>query len=176
MKLVIKPQTLQKWLHGGHPVSCHNIEKLCCYYLVCIQRWETTRYKFCSYEKAIHRNFSVHIKTDALHSHKCTKVLFEEFPVDGNTSACASTHHHAYQYSNWGYKERKHERSKKTKNSYIGYFRVCIKTNVFEDKKPEYYKICSVLKRNTTNYIPTLVKSFVIWFLANSCRKTHVNA
>ena len=26
-------------------------------------------------------------------------------------------------------------------------------------KKPEYYQICRVLQRKTTNYIPTLVKS-----------------
>ena len=96
--------------------------------------------------------------------------------VDGNASACTSTHQHAYQYSNEGYRERKHKMSKKTKNSYISYFRVCIKTDVFEDKKPEYYKICSVPQRKTTNYIPTLVKSFVIQSLTSSYRKTHVNA
>ena len=39
-------------------------------------------------------------------------------------------------------------------------------------KMPEYYKICRVLQRKTTNYIPTLVKSFIIWFLTSSCRKT----
>ena len=39
------------------------------------------------------------------------------------------------------------------------------------DKKLEYYKICSVSQRKTTNYIPTLVKSFVIWFLTDSHRK-----
>ena len=85
-------------------------------------------------------------------------------------------HQHAYQYNNWGYRERKYEISKKTKNSYIGYFHVRIKTDMFEDKKPEYYKICSVPQRKTTNYIPTLVKSFVIWFPTSSHRKTHVNA
>ena len=37
---MIKPQTLQKWLHGGHPVSCSNIERLCYYYLVCIQAYK----------------------------------------------------------------------------------------------------------------------------------------
>ena len=55
-------------------------------------------------------------------------------------------HQHAYQDSNQGYRERKHEQLKKTKNSYIGNFHVCIKTDVFEDKKLEYYKICSVHK------------------------------
>ena len=45
---------------------------------------------------------------------------------------------------------------------------------MFKDKKPEYYKICSVPQRKTTNYIPTLVKSFVIWFLTISHRKIHV--
>ena len=48
--------------------------------------------------------------------------------------------------------------------------------DVFEDKKPEYYKICSVPQRKTTNHIPTLVKSFVIWFPTSSHRETHVNA
>ena len=95
--------------------------------------------------------------------------------VDGNTSTCASMHQHAYQYSNQGYRERKHEISEKTKNSYIGYFRIHIKTDVFEDKKLEYYKICSVPQRKTTNYLPTLVKSFVIWFPTSSHRKTYVN-
>ena len=82
-----------------------------------------------------------------------------------------ATHQHAYQYSNPGYREEKHKRSMKTKNSYISYFCVCIKTDAFEDKKLEYYKICSVPQRKTTNHIPTLVKSFVIWFLTNSHRK-----
>ena len=167
----------------------------------------------CGYEKAIHSNSCIHIKTDVLHSHKSMKVLFEKelphyvwenmcrsfimfwydrmkeingFPlktylenhkprVDGNTSACISIHQHAYQYSNWGSRERKHMRSKKTKNSYIGCFHICFKTEVFEDKKPEYYKTCSVPQRKTRNYIPALVKSIVIWFLTSSCRKTHVN-
>ena len=87
-----------------------------------------------------------------------------------------ATHQHAYQYSNQGYRERKHKRSKKAKYVYIGYFCIHIKTDVFEDKKPEYYKIYSVLQRKTTNYIPTLVEPFVIQFLISSCRKTHVNA
>ena len=43
-------------------------------------------------------------------------------------------HQHAYQYSNQGYRERKHKISKRTKNSYISYFHVHIKTDVFEDK------------------------------------------
>ena len=34
--------------------------------------------------------------------------------VDGNASACASTHQYAYQYSNQGYREGKHEISKRT--------------------------------------------------------------
>ena len=49
-------------------------------------------------------------------------------------------------------------------------------TDAFEDKKPEYYKICSVLQRKTTNQIPTLVKSSVIQFPTSRHRKTHVNA
>ena len=79
-------------------------------------------------------------------------------------------HQHAYQNSNQGYRER----TKKTKNAYIGYFHIHIKTDVSEDKKLEYYKICNVPQRKTTNYIPTLVKSFVIQFLTNSHRKIHV--
>ena len=35
------------------------------------------------------------------------------------------------QNSDWGYRERKHERSKKTKNNYTSYFHVHIKTDVF---------------------------------------------
>ena len=61
--------------------------------------------------------------------------------VDGNTSACTSTHQHTYHYydmicqnSNRGYRERKHEIPKRSKNSYISYFGVCIKTDAFEDK------------------------------------------
>ena len=64
---------------------------------------------------------------------------------------------------------------RKLKNSCIGYFCRCIKTDAFEDEKVEYYKICSVPQRKTTNYIPTLVKSFVIRFPTSSCRKTLVN-
>jgi len=44
----------------------------------------------------------------------------------------------AYQYydamhqnSNWGYREIKHKRSKRAKNSYIGYYRICINADVF---------------------------------------------
>ena len=51
MKLVIKSQTLQKSLHGGRPVSCSNIERLSYYYLVYIQGWETTKYKFTAMRK-----------------------------------------------------------------------------------------------------------------------------
>ena len=94
-----------------------------------------------------------------------------------------ATHQHTYhyydaicQYSNRGYREGKHEISKRTKNSCISYFRICIKTDAFEDKKPEYYKICSVSQRKTTNHVPTLVKSFVIQSPTSSRRKTHVNA
>ena len=83
-------------------------------------------------------------------------------------------HQHAYQNSNQGYRERKHEISNRTKNSCISYFCIHIKTDAFEDKKLEYYKICSVSQRKTTNYIPTLVKSFVIWSPTSSHRKTHV--
>ena len=67
--------------------------------------------------------------------------------VDGNTSVCASMHQHTYHYydaicqsSNWGNRERKHMRSEKIKNSYIGYFHVCIKNDVFEDKNCRHYK------------------------------------
>ena len=68
-------------------------------------------------------------------------------------------HQHAYQYNNRGYRESKHEISKKTKNSYIGYFHVRIKTDMFEDKKPEYYKMCSVPQRRTIKYIPSTSKT-----------------
>ena len=94
-----------------------------------------------------------------------------------------ATHQHTYHYydaicqnSSRGNRERTHVRSEKIKNSYIGYFCVRIKTDAFEDKKLEYYKICSVRERKTTNYIPTLVKSFVIQSPTSSHRKTHVNA
>jgi len=36
-----------------------------------------------------------------------------------------------YQNSNWGHSEEKHERSKKDKNSYAGYYRVHINIDVF---------------------------------------------
>ena len=39
----------------------------------------------------------------------------------------------------------------------------------------KYCKICSVSQRKTTNYIPTLVKSFVIRSPTSSRRKTHAN-
>ena len=217
MKLAIKPQTLQKWLHGGHPVSCSNIERLCYYHLVCIQGWETTKYKFMAMRKSyaaipaytsklIHctatdtwkyclrrsspvtcgktcenmcRSF-IMLWYDRMKETKgfLLKIYLENHKprIDGNTSACASTHQHVYQYSNWGYREGKHEISKRTKNSCISYFCVRIKTDAFEDKRPEYYKICSVSQRKTTNYIPTLVKSFVIRFPTSSRRETHVNA
>ena len=72
--------------------------------------------------------------------------------VDGNTSACASMHQHTYHYydaicqnSNQGNRERKHARSEKIKNSYIGYFCVCIKNDVFEDENCKHYR--SVVSR-----------------------------
>ena len=92
--------------------------------------------------------------------------------IDGN----ASMHQHAYQYINQGHRHRKQEILKRSKNSCISYFRIHIKTDAFEDKKPEYYKICSVSQRKTTNHVPTLVKSFVIQSPTSSRRKTHVNA
>ena len=67
--------------------------------------------------------------------------------VDGNASACASMHQHTYHYydamcqnSSRGNRERKHMRSEKIKNSYISYFRVCIKNDAFEDKNRRHYK------------------------------------
>ena len=67
--------------------------------------------------------------------------------VDGNASACTSTHQHTYhsydgicQNSNRSNRERKHMRSEKIKNSYIGYFHVSIKTDVFEDENYRHYK------------------------------------
>ena len=67
--------------------------------------------------------------------------------VDGNASACASTHQHTYHYydaicqnSSRGNRERKHVRSEKIKNSYIGYFCVRIKNDAFEDKTHRHYK------------------------------------
>ena len=67
--------------------------------------------------------------------------------VDGNTSACVSMHqptYHSYdaicQNSNQGNRERKHARSEKIKNSYIGYFHVHIKNDVYEDKNHRHYK------------------------------------
>ena len=216
MEHAIKPQTLQKWLHGGHPVSCSSIERLSYYYLVCIQSWETTKYKFTAMRKPY---MAIPVYTSKLMCCTATDMwkyclrrssiitcgktrenmcrsfimlwsdrmketkgfLLKTYPenhkprVDGNASACTSMHQHAYQYNNRGYRERNHKISKKTKNSYISYFHICIKTDAFENKKPEYYKICSVLQRKTTNYIPTLVKLFVIQFPTSHCRKAHVN-
>jgi len=50
---------------------------------------------------------------------------------------CRSLHQQAYHYydvtyqnSNWGHWKEKHERSKKDKNSYIGYYHICINTDV----------------------------------------------
>ena len=162
MKLVIKPHTLQKWLHGGHPVSCSNIERLCYYYLVCIQGWETTKYKFMAMRKpyaAIPTYTSKLMHCAATDTWKY--CLRRSSPVTGGNTCenmCRSfimlwydrmketkgflLKTYAYQYSNWGYRERKHKISKKTKNSYISYFCIHIKTDLFEDKKPEYYKIC----------------------------------
>jgi len=51
---------------------------------------------------------------------------------------CRSSHQQAYhcydvmyQNSNWGHSEEKHKRSKKDKNSYTGYYRIHINTDVF---------------------------------------------
>jgi len=51
---------------------------------------------------------------------------------------CRSLHQQAYHYydvmyqnSNWGHSEEKRERSKKDKNSYTSYYRICINTDVF---------------------------------------------
>ena len=67
--------------------------------------------------------------------------------VDGNSSACASMHQHAYHYynamcqnSSRGNRERKHARSEKIKNSYIGYFCVHIKNDALEDENCKHYK------------------------------------
>jgi hypothetical protein len=85
--------------------------------------------------------------------------------VDGNASACASTHQHANHYydamcqtSNRGYWERKHTRSKKAKNSYFGYLRVRINTDASEEKSRNTTK--SVVSRNErlVKYYDTLVK------------------
>ena len=72
--------------------------------------------------------------------------------VDGNASACTSIHQHIYHYydaicqnSSQGNKERKHVRSEKIKNSYIGYFCVHIKNDAFEDRNCRHYK--SVVSR-----------------------------
>ena len=73
--------------------------------------------------------------------------------VDGNTSVHASTHQHANQNSNEGYREGKHERSKKTKYSYISYICICIKTDVFEDISRNITKsVMSHKKRLQTIY------------------------
>ena len=183
MKLAIKPQTLQKWLHGGHPVSCSNIERLCYYYLVCIQGWETTKHKFTAMRKPYvaipaYASKLMHCTATAtwkyclrrssliMYGKTCEnmcrsfimlwndrmketkgfllKTYLENHKprLDGNASACPSTHQHARQYSNRSYRERKHKISKKTKNSYIGYFWICIKSDPFEDKS-----------RNTTKFV-----------------------
>ena len=67
--------------------------------------------------------------------------------VYGNVSTCASMHQHTYHYydticqnSNQGNRERNDVRSEKIKNNYIGYFRVWIKTDVFEDENRRHYK------------------------------------
>ena len=160
MKLAIKPQTLQKWLHGGHPVSYSNIERLCYYYLVCIQGWETTKYKFTAMRKAyaaIPAYTSKVMHCAATDTWKCclrrsspitcgktcenmcrsfimlwydrmketkgfllnTYLENHKPRIDGNASACLSL----YQYSNRGYREGKHEISKRTKTC----VRVCCK-------------------------------------------------
>ena len=58
-----------------------------------------------------------------------------------------ATHQHTYHYydamcqnSNQGNRERKHMRSEKIKNSYIGYFHVHIKSDALEDKNHRHYK------------------------------------
>ena len=67
--------------------------------------------------------------------------------VDGNASAWASMHQHTYHYydaicqnSSRGNRERKHVRSEKIKNGHIGYFRICIKNDMSEDKNRRHYK------------------------------------
>ena len=71
---------------------------------------------------------------------------------------CRSSHQRPYHYydimyqnSNWGHSEEKRERSRKDKNSYTGYYQVCINTDaslhhttksvVFFEKD---YKICTI--------------------------------
>ena len=52
-------------------------------------------------------------------------------------------------------KERKHKRSKKTKNSYIGYFQVYINTDVIEIESQNTTKsVVSCKERLQTTYIP----------------------
>ena len=101
--------------------------------------------------------------------------------VDGNTWACTSMHQHTYHYydticqnSNRGNREGKHVRSEKINNSYISYFHVCIKNDAFEDKNCRHYKSVVSCKKRLYNIYLLLVKSFGIWSLTSSCRKTHV--
>jgi hypothetical protein len=57
-----------------------------------------------------------------------------------------------------GYRKRKHARSKKDKNSYIGYYRVRIKTDAFEDKTRNTTKSVVSRKERLQNIYQTLVK------------------
>ena len=85
--------------------------------------------------------------------------------VDGNTSECASMHQNAYQYSNQGYRERKHKILKKLKIAVSAIFAytsrlMCLKIKSWNTTK----SVLSHKERKTTNYLPTLVKLFVIQF------------
>jgi len=94
-------------------------------------------------------------------SHKIRSFLLK---TDQNTHRLnnwwqhRSSHQQAYHYydvmyqnSNQGHSEEKHERSKKDKNSYTGYYHVCINTDVFIQHTTtsvvffeKDYKICTI--------------------------------
>jgi len=86
---------------------------------------------------------------------------------------CRSSHQQAYHYydvmyqnSNQGHSEEKHERSKKKdKNSYIGYYCICINTDVFIQTLRNLW--CS--SRKTIKYVQypsKILRTFGYWTFA----------
>jgi len=63
-----------------------------------------------------------------------------------------------YQNSNRGHSEEKHVKSKKAKNSYFGYLRVCINTDASEEKSRNTTKTVVSCNERLLKYYDTLVK------------------
>jgi len=140
-----------KCMACGHRKSCTAIptctsKVMCCQPQPCestnierklfqlhLMQWDV----FVPYEKHMIKQ----LKSIVMLQHRDKKFSIEDLPwkswADGWWQ-CGSLHQHAYQNSdaicqnsNWSYREDKHKRSNKDKNSYSNYFHICINTDAY---------------------------------------------